>query len=624
MAVLPQPVSAEYRGRMRSHSMDGMLEEANRLLNLGDLDHAERLLREILLHDARMAPALTLSGVIAYLRGSSEAAIELMNRALAINPDNPVAYVTCGQAYRALGNLPAAEQSLRHALRLEPGRHDAHLNLALTLWSAGEHARAGTYFKNALLMGKKSFQVYFYLGQIHQENGELSAAEECFRNALVLQPKHGEARLLLGSLLLSQGRIPEASEEFEQAVSDSPGESSLRMAAARAAFELGDENRSLAHLQVAFVKSDADTGVARAHADRGRLCQFDAWCQEQQAESVRVAREQRHKVLSATVVPSGNQGLDIPEPNTPDVFVAGLNKCSVLPGDHLLFSRGNAVCIAGVMTRPLRRPFTSPQIIHYSDDGRLLMKIPDRQLTVDIPCAYLGAAESFFDWTFECVTRIWAYQQRSVSKDVPLLVQAGLSRWQSELLGLLGYEDARLIRLAEDSVALCDELFVASLSAPLNFVAPFALEHLRRSLRKTIAAGLDTPRRIFLTRQEMPTRRLANYREIAPILDRHGFHAIPADSLLVRELLQMIQSAEIVVGMEGAAMANVFMAPAQARIAMVTADVVRAARYCGPSCTLGQEFTFLQGKPAFESNSRISECDVHLDPGMFEEYLSRL
>ena len=166
MAILPRFVSAEYRGRMRSHSMDGMLEEANRLLSLGDLDHAERLLKEILQQDARMAPALTLSGVIAYLRGSSEAAIELMNRALAINPDDPVAYVTCGQAYRALGNLPAAEQSLRHALRLEPGRHDAHLNLALTLWSAGEHARAGTYFKNALLMGKKSFQAYFYLGQL--------------------------------------------------------------------------------------------------------------------------------------------------------------------------------------------------------------------------------------------------------------------------------------------------------------------------------------------------------------------------------------------------------------------------------------------------------------------------
>ena len=623
VAFLPGVVLGEYRGDMRSLSMDGMLEEANRLLNLGDLDQAEHLLREILRQDSRMAPALTLSGVIAHLRGRSEAAIELMNMALAINPDDPVAYVTCGQAYRALGNLPAAEQSLRHALRLEPGRHDAHLNLALTLWSAGEHARAGTYFKNVLLLEKKSFLAYFYLAQIHQEDGELSAAEECFRNALALQPKHIEARLLMGQFLLSQGRIPEALQEFERAVTDNPDEGNLRLSAARAAFELGNENGALAHLQVAFSNTGADPGAVRAHADRGKLCQFDVWCQEQQAESVRVAKQQRHKVRPATVIPSGNQGLDIPEPNTPDVFVAGLSNCGVLPGDHLLLAQNKGVCIAGVKTRPLHRTFTSPHIVHYSDDGRLLMKIPDRRVRVDIPCAYLGAAENFFDWMFECVTRLWVYQQRPVCKDLPLLVQAGLTRWQSELLGLLGYEDERLIRVAGDSLAVCDEIYVASLSAPLNFVAPFALEHLRRSLRKNISAGSDVPRRLFLTRQEMPTRRLANYQEISPILDRHGFHSISADSLLVRELLEIIQSAEIVVGMEGAAMANVFMAPTQARIAMITADEARAVRYSGPSCTLGQEFTFLRGKPVFESHPRISECDVHLDPGMFDEYLSK-
>src|ERR1035437_3930839 len=116
---------------MRSTRTDGMLAEANELLKLGDLDRAEELLREILLHDAKVATALTLSGVIAHLRGSSEAAIEMMKKALAINPDDPVAYVTCGQAYRTLGNLPAAEESLRSALRVDRNRHDAHLNLAL-------------------------------------------------------------------------------------------------------------------------------------------------------------------------------------------------------------------------------------------------------------------------------------------------------------------------------------------------------------------------------------------------------------------------------------------------------------------------------------------------------------
>ncbi len=609
---------------MRSTKAVGKLAEANELLSRGELDQAEELLREILRHDAQLSPALTLCGVIAQLRGRSEAAIDMVKRALAINPDDAVAYVTCGQAYRATGNLPAAEESLRNALRVDPNRHDAHLNLALTLWSAGEHARAVTYFKNVLLLTKQSFQAYFYLAQIYQENGEFSSAEECFRSAVSIQPKHIEASLLLGRLLLTQGRIPDAFREFERGVAGSPADVNLRLAAACAAFELGHEDSALSHLQVAFELEGVERGGVKVLADRGRSFRFDVWCQDQKVELVRVAKQQRHRVRSATTIPAGDLRPDNAEPETPDVFVAGLRKCGVLPGDQLLFSRDKKVCIEGVMTRPLHRPFTSPHIVKNADDGRMLMRVPDRQLNVSISCAYLGAADNFFDWIFECVTRLWAYQQRPICKDLPLLVPAGLTHWQNELLALLGYEESRLIHVAEDSMAQCDELFVASLSAPANFVAPFALEHLRRGLRKSLLPGLGTPSRIFVTRQEMSTRRLAHFHEIAPILARHGFQLIPANSVDIQDMFQMFQSAEIIVGTEGAAMANVFMAPAHAKIVLLTADELQAVRYAGPSLALGQEFNFMRCEPVYESNPRLADCDIHLDSRVFDEYLSKL
>ena len=609
---------------MLSIRVDSLLAEANELVDRGELDRADHLLQEILLHDSYVAAALTLAGVIAHRKGRSEIALELMKKALAINPDDAVAYVTCGQAYRALGHLTAAEASLRNALRLEPNRHDAHLNLALTLWSAGEHARAGTYFKNVLLLSKQSFQAYFYLGQIHQENAELRQAEECFRNAAALQAKHVDVRLMLGRLLLSQGRIAEASSELEHSVVANPAERKLRVAAAGAAFELANESCALEHLKHTYSGAGSDSAGDNNHAMRGRLREFDVWCKEQNAEQVRVARQQRHKVRAAKVYPSGVQGFDVPELITPDVFVAELKNCRVLPGDHLLCAQDNSVCIAGVMTRPLHRPFTSPHIIHSSDDGRLLLEVPERQLRVEAPCLYIGAANDYFDWVFDCITRLWAYQQRPVCKELPLLVQTGLTRWHYELLMLLGYGEARLIKIANDSLAHCDGLFVASLSAPLNFVAPFALEHLRRKIRMTVATKADGPRRIFLTRQNLSKRKLANFQEIGPILDRYGFYAVPAESLRLREVIEMIQGADIVLGMEGAAMANVFMAPAHARIAMLTAEEVQDDRYYGPSCALGQEFAFLQCQPVFESNPRLADCDLRLDPEIMEEYLSKL
>jgi capsular polysaccharide biosynthesis protein len=85
----------------------------------------------------------------------------------------------------------------------------------------------------------------------------------------------------------------------------------------------------------------------------------------------------------------------------------------------------------------------------------------------------------------------------------------------------------------------------------------------------------------------------------------------------------MFQSAELIIGVEGAAMTNAFLAPAHARIAMITADAARTIRYSGPSRALGQEFTFLQGEAVFDSHAQLSECDIRLDPRMLKTFLGK-
>ena len=325
-------------GLVNSHlaGLDGRLEEASRLLNGGDLDRAEALVTDVLREDEQLAQALTLAGVIAQRRGNSEIAITFVNRALAVDPNNPIAFITGGQAYRTLGNLRAAEDCLRQALKLDPGRHDAHLNLALTLWSSGEHARAGTYFKNVLLLAPQSFQAFFYLGRIHLEDADWVRAEEYLRKAVEIQPAHAEANRLLAQVLSSAGRVPEASSALERAVLANPADGGLRLAAACAAFELGYETSAFEHYRQRGLGSDTRSAGSRPMSSRE--IGFGPWCQEQQIETVRVARQQRHKVREVKVIPEHHRTPDMPEPNTPEVHVAQLPDCTVLPGDHLLLS----------------------------------------------------------------------------------------------------------------------------------------------------------------------------------------------------------------------------------------------------------------------------------------------
>lgn len=604
---------------MAQYEFDAVYE----LLAQGLLDEAERWLDALPRGDESEFQLLKLYGILAFKRGSYSLALSLFAKALQLEPEDSMVYVTCGQAHRALGDLRSAEYCLREALRLEPGRHDAHLNLGLTLWAAGDQARAGTYFRNVLTLAKKSATASFYLGQLHELNGEATLAIDCFRDALELQPDNAEWRLHLAKALSSLGSTQDALSECRKVLSVTSSAWPANSMGAQVAFELGFESEAISYLDNAL-RDSAGIGAALPMVPvAGILGRMEPWCQRQNIEVVRVARAQRHKVRSVQVLPVDST-LQLPEPNTPDIHVAVLNSAGVLPEGHLVMSPDRTVFLSGIVTRPLHRPFTNAHIVHAADDGRVLLRIPQKVNRLAAQVAYLGRASNYLGWLLECVTRLWAYQQRSSWGGVPVLVQSGLTQWQTDILELLGYDSSRRIVMPDDALTICESLLVASLSAPLNFLSPFALEFMRRKLRAGTVVGKSSGRRIFLSRANSSSRRLSNLNELSPILEDHGFELVSGDTGTLQELLNLLRAAEIIVGIEGASMANTFIAPANARIGLITTDMDRAMGYSAASRTLGQEFTFLSGRPEFESSERIAECDIYLEPQTLTKFLSSI
>jgi capsular polysaccharide biosynthesis protein/tetratricopeptide (TPR) repeat protein len=588
---------------------------------MGDLDRADAMLSEVLKSDARHVPALRLSGVVACRKGNNQQAVDLMNQVLTMEPDDLVGLVTRGEAYRALGDYTAAEQSLRLALKLEPGRYDAKVNLALTLWSAGEYSQASTFFKDILAQEPRSFLANFYLGQISFEGGDLPVAEQHLRRAQELKPLHSSSKLLLGKILLARGMIAEALDEFEEAVAIEPQGLTNRLLAATTAFELGRESRALEHLRYPALEQSKAQSESPAIWDTGILQGLGRWCEQNGNLPVRVARQQNHHNRQALFLPPAPGVINSEDSTTPEIIVATLNHCRVLPQGHLLLTGDKAVLITDIVSSPFHLSYTSPHIVHGSDDGRLLLKFPQQRVSIESPCAYLGTAERYCDWLTECVTRLWAYHQRPAWEKLPLAVPENLSRWQRELLDLLGYGESRCVVVASDCVADFSELHVASLSASWKDVAPFAIEHLRRTVAKSVPLSTTGPRRLFLSRQGMNSRRLENFGEIASVLKSHEFEMLAVESMPTRDILQMIRSAEIVMGMDGAAMGNACFAPTHAKIALVTSNASQALRYSAAARAIGQEFTYLQGEADYKTNARLVDCDIRLDPNVLRAYL---
>jgi capsular polysaccharide biosynthesis protein len=66
-------------------------------------------------------------------------------------------------------------------------------------------------------------------------------------------------------------------------------------------------------------------------------------------------------------------------------------------------------------------------------------------------------------------------------------------------------------------------------------------------------------RHLFLSRQHFPhaRRRLSNFSEIRPILDRYGYHVFTPDNCSLAQQVQTFAAAKTVVGTHGAGLASI-------------------------------------------------------------------
>ena len=312
----------------------------------------------------------------------------------------------------------------------------------------------------------------------------------------------------------------------------------------------------------------------------------------------------------------------LPKPFALEIFLARVTRVRVLPQDLLLLASDGQLFLEGFVRFAQQYALREGGVIrHCADDGRLLLSLPERTLAVTQPCVYLGAGSGHFQWMFESLARLWAIEQQDGLANLPLIVQPSLTRWQEELLQLLGYAAERRIEVPADAMLECRELHAASMVSAGHFISPVAIQYLRRSLARRVAPASDAPRRIYLSRQGAASRRLANEAELLPLLARHGFALVHVDAMGAAEQLALFQSAEFILGVEGAALVNLVVAPAHARVGVIVAQGLYQPRHYYISAPIGHDFTYLCAQPVYASNSVLAECDMTLAPEVLLDFL---
>jgi tetratricopeptide (TPR) repeat protein len=202
--------------------MHELLASAIEMHQSGQLGPAAQLYQRILAGDESNAVALHMLGVLNHQQGDHARAVELIGRAVALQPNAPAFHANLAEAYRSLGKLERAIGCCRAALNLRPDFPEALCNLGLALQGLGRRTEAVDQFRRALQLRPEFAAAHNNLGIALRESGQGDDALEHFRKAVELDPAFAPARTNLGQMLLDRGRAEEALTHCREAVALQP------------------------------------------------------------------------------------------------------------------------------------------------------------------------------------------------------------------------------------------------------------------------------------------------------------------------------------------------------------------------------------------------------------------
>jgi tetratricopeptide (TPR) repeat protein/ubiquinone/menaquinone biosynthesis C-methylase UbiE len=209
----------------------------SRLLNKGLTHHlvgrwrqAEIYYRSFLQQHPRHPEALHLLAVILHQRGKSAKAVDLLETAMKVCPNEPRFYLSYGESQRALHQYDIAVACYQRSLALDPDFAPAFHNLGLALQDLGRSEDAVICYHKALVLAPALAEGHNNLGVALDGLGRVEEAIASFQQALAIDPYLASAHSNLGICVGRLGMPIEAIVHHQTAMRLGPDEVRYRIA----------------------------------------------------------------------------------------------------------------------------------------------------------------------------------------------------------------------------------------------------------------------------------------------------------------------------------------------------------------------------------------------------------
>lgn len=200
-----------------AEEIDALIDEAVETMNRGDLGRSRNCLNEVVASDPLQFDAWNLLAVISLQQRDFTRAIDLLGRAIDIDPDVAMAHVNLGVAWMESGHPGKARQAFEQALALDPQEPGAAMGLGVALLALKHWEAAARYLGQALELDPANVEAHFNRGNAFNESLRHEEAIACYDRALALKADHVGALLNRAHACLALKRHEEAIKNCQQA-----------------------------------------------------------------------------------------------------------------------------------------------------------------------------------------------------------------------------------------------------------------------------------------------------------------------------------------------------------------------------------------------------------------------
>lgn len=172
-------------------------------------------------------------------QGAEVWAVKVFEKAVSLEPTNPVLAVELGKAYLYLAesgssisketdeeNFDQAINQFNRAITLKGDYWDAYRQLSIGFEIKGETEevikRLEELDKQSLISDPNFAEVIFQLGRLYYNTGRTDEAISQFQQVIMFFPNHSNAHYSLGVVYAKQGKRDEALKEFEKVLELNP------------------------------------------------------------------------------------------------------------------------------------------------------------------------------------------------------------------------------------------------------------------------------------------------------------------------------------------------------------------------------------------------------------------